>query len=194
MTAKKQNKSRVSRKTRVVLLVSVLLMLTISVIGSIAYLVDNTDALENIFTPTSVPIEVAEEFDGNVKKNVQITNTGNTDAYIRAAVIVTWVDKDGNISGIVPVEKTDYTINRTLDGWERGEDGYYYHLEKVPFGNSTGVLFTECKPLISKDGYQLSVEIVAQSIQANGVDEKGTPAVTLAWGVGVNENGSLNVQ
>ncbi len=188
MTAKKQNKSRLSQKTRVVLLVSVLLMLTISVIGSIAYLVDNTKPLKNIFTPTSVPIKVEEDLDGDVKKNVQITNTGNTDAYIRAAVIVTWVDKDGNVYGQSPVAGTDYTIDWKKDGWvEYG--GYYYYTTAVTPNGSTGVLFTECKPLISKDGYQLSVEIVAQSIQAQPAS-----AVEEAWKINVTSDGSLTVQ
>lgn len=52
---------------------------------------------------------------GGTKTNVVITNTGNTDAYIRAALIGQWLDEDGNpVFGF-----TDYTAGRVelVDSW-----------------------------------------------------------------------------
>ena len=37
--------------------------------------------------------------------------------------------------------------------------------------------------MVKKDGYTLHVEIVSQSIQAEGTDAVGVKPVVLAWGV-----------
>ena len=57
-----------------------------------------------------------KDFENNVdteKKNVTVTNTGNVDAFIRAAIIVTWKDSAGNIAATVPVEGYDYNLKLT---------------------------------------------------------------------------------
>lgn len=41
-----------------------------------------------------VKVTITDQFTKSVKNNVQITNTGNTDAYIRAAIIGQWVDEE----------------------------------------------------------------------------------------------------
>ena len=91
-----------------VLLVSCLALL-VSVTGTLAYLVTNTPDVVNTFTPGKVSCTVEEPGwqNGNtVKQNVTIKNTGNTDAFIRAAVVATWVDEAGKISA-TPVESSD---------------------------------------------------------------------------------------
>jgi hypothetical protein len=99
---------------------------------------------------------------GGTKTGVTITNTGNTDAFIRAALIGQWLDEDGNpVFGF-----TDYTAGEVVlvDSWYRDqfvtkarkhgtfsglvgydadydgdwvlcEDGYYYYTVKVPAGD-----------------------------------------------------------
>ena len=52
---------------------------------------------------------------GGTKSDVTITNTGNTDSFIRAALIGQWLDKDGNpVFGF-----TDYTAGKVVlvDSW-----------------------------------------------------------------------------
>ena len=100
---------------------------------------------------------------GGTKSNVVITNTGNTDSFIRAALIGQWLDEDGNpVFGF-----TDYTAGEVVlvDSWYQDqfvtkarkhgsftglvgyaddypstgkwvlcEDGYYYYTEKVAAG------------------------------------------------------------
>ena len=73
------------------------LVLTLSVGGTIAYLITNTSAITNTFTPSYVDCLVDESFNGNVKTNVSVKNNGDTEAYIRATVIVTWQDAAGNV-------------------------------------------------------------------------------------------------
>ncbi len=193
---------RRSRKP-IILLVSLMVLLNVSIFGTLAYLIDVSESIANTFTPSRVPNIVVEELDGNVKNNVRIQNDGNTDAFIRAAVVVTWVkrDGDGNLLtyGKKPVDvgdDKDYVITFPTDsGWVKGSDGYYYYTAAVPVDNSattdvlenqTGVLFTDCHPVEGKtpEGYQLSVEIMGQSIQAKGTDEDGNKPVVLAWGTG----------
>ena len=41
-----------------------------------------------------VNVTITDQFTATVKNNVQITNTGNTDVFIRAAIIGQWVDED----------------------------------------------------------------------------------------------------
>lgn len=72
--------------------------------------------MENTFNPAQISCLVTEEFENNIKTNVSIKNTGNTDAYIRAAVIVTWVDNDGNVYATAPQVGTDYNITFS-DNW-----------------------------------------------------------------------------
>ncbi|MBR4410009.1 MAG: hypothetical protein IKT31_01685, partial [Firmicutes bacterium] len=168
-----------------------------------AYLVDSSDVVKNTFTAGEVPNEVVEEIENNVKNNVAIANTGTVDAYARAAVVVNWLDADGNVSSKKPAEGADYSMNwRGLsDGWVKGADGYYYYTQPVaPNNGVTSVLFTGCAPLASPEGLKLSVEIMAQTIQADGMDGS-TPVVVEVWGpkengsvVSVADNGTLTIQ
>lgn len=177
-----------------VLLVSVTLLLTFTVSGTVAFLADNSGAVVNEFTPVNVTPSVAETFDQTVKKNVQIKNGGNIDAYIRAMVIVTWQDADGNVLATLPVEGTDYQITWG-DSWDRdATDGFYYHSTKVAPDAMTGILITECKPLKAapEAGYTLHVEILAQAIQAEGKNSDDKYAVEAVWGVTVNADKTIS--
>lgn len=180
------------RKRPGALLASFLVLLSLTVAGTVAFLVDGPKEVENKFTPAFVPPGIEEEFNGETKSNVKIRNDGNIDAYIRAAIVINWVDADGNISGTVPVENTDYTITYDLgNGWKKGSDGYYYWTKRVEAEGTTGVLVESCTLKSSAsvpDGYSLSLEVLAQTIQADGQDSQGQPPVLLAWGT---EKGSV---
>ncbi|MBQ1234273.1 MAG: hypothetical protein IIX77_01445 [Oscillospiraceae bacterium] len=113
---------------------------------------------------------------GNKKEDVKIKNTGDTDAYIRVALVVNWMNDKGNVWGTKPVEGTDY--NMTLDlanGWSKGSVGYYYYNTKVAKDQLTPILIDEANVLkagpVGTDGtqYYLSIEIVAEAIQADGI-------------------------
>lgn len=161
------------------------LVLTLSVGGTIAYLITNTSAITNTFTPSYVDCLVDESFNGNVKTNVSVKNNGDTEAYIRATVIVTWQDAAGNVYAQAPVKGTDYSISfANGTGWDTDTiDGYYYYTLPVTASQKTGILISECKPLTNApaEGYTLSVEILAQAIQSTPIK-----AVTDSWGVTAN--------
>lgn len=171
------------------------LVLTLSVGGTIAYLITDTGPVTNTFTPGNVACEVIEPGwkDGHTtKENVTIQNTGNTDAYIRAAIVVTWQNaSSGNVLGKAPVLGSDYTLQLATDtGWDiTTSDGYYYYATAVSANNSTGILINECKVLKSApaEGYTLCVEVLADAIQATPIN-----AVKDAWGVTVDANGNIS--
>lgn len=184
----KHSKKTKVRKSPIVLMVSMILLVTVAITGTLAFLADETPGLTNIFNPTSVPNRVDEDFDGSVKNEVKITNTStDVDAYIRAVVVVNWVSTEDSsvVLSTAPDEGTDYEISWTMSGWEKGSDGYYYHKSAVAPGASTGELFTGCKlkeGITAPEGYTLSVEILGQSIQAVGTTEFGEHPVMIAWG------------
>lgn len=156
------------------LLVSLLLVLGVAVGGTVAFLSTRTDSKENTFTPSKVTCEVTETFNNNVKSNVAVQNTGDTTAFIRAAINVTWMSNQDaanqTVSAKVPVKDTDYSIKLADNtNWIEGADGYYYYQLPVDPQVSTGVLIEECKLQNNAsvpDGYHLSVEIVASAIQS----------------------------
>ena len=106
-------------------------------------------------------------------------NTGDTAAYLRAAVLVTWQDASGNVLGTAPVAGQDYSITMPASAkWAQAKEGFWYYSEAVAPGASTEALIGECKPLKAapQAGYTLHVEIVASAIQST----LGTNAQT-AW-------------
>ena len=176
-------------KKAIALMVSVVLLVTVAVGATLAYLIDVTDEIPNKFTPSKVTVEVNEEFDGKVKENVSIKNTGDTSAFIRAEVIITWQNAAGDVYGKAPVAGEDYTITYNLptesvaDGKWVEKEGYYYWTKPVAAGANTGILISEAKPLkdAPADNYFLSIEIIASGVQSDGTKD-GEKAVVDAWG------------
>lgn len=169
-------------KRSLVLVVSVLALVLAVAGGTLAWLTANSGPVTNTFTPAHVTCEVDETFKNNVKSEVKIKNTSDIPAYIRAYVVVTWKDAQGNVYGM-PVKDTDYTINYDLTkGWVNGSDGYYYYTSPVAADALTNALISSCQLKAGAtppaDGYSLSVEIIAEAIQSQPVD-----AVNQAWGV-----------
>ena len=172
----RKRKPRIN-KAAVLLTAAVLLIGTV-VSSTVAYLIAQTDADENTFEYAKVSCEVTEDFNGNEKKDVQVKNTGTTDAYIRATYVVNWVDAQGNIVASVP-EGYSYSLTENPNGqWTNGNGGYFYYLSPVAPGASTPGSLLNCTVTHPENPeYTLSVEILATAIQS-------TPAkaVTEAWG------------
>lgn len=161
---------RKSNKKKLITLVVSLVVLSALVIGgTIMFLQDKTEEVTNTFNPSEVTCEINEDFDGTSKKNVTVTSTSDIDAYLRAAIVVNWVDDAGNILG-QPVGDDEYVITGKSAKWEQGSDGYYYYTDKVAPGGTTENLIGECKlasGVSAPAGYYLSVTILADAIQAD---------------------------
>lgn len=168
-----------------VLIMAVLLLLGAAVGSTVAFLIDKTEPVENAFEYAKVSCEVTENFTNNKKDNVQVKNTGTTDAYIRATYVVNWVDKDGNIAASDPAGYSYNVTENPGNSWKKGSDGYFYYTSPVAPGNSTqGSLLTCTVTYPVNPEYTLSVEILAEAIQS-------TPdnAVQEAWGVSISQSG-----
>lgn len=185
-----------------IIFVSAALILLGAVGGALAYVYTLTESVNNEFTPSVVACAVVEGSadpvtgsvvnTGSVKSDVKIKNTGDTEAYIRVAVIVNWANADGNkFWAVKPVKDTDYTIGFDLTGnWIDGGDGYYYYSSPVKPGDLTGILINEAKlkdgvtPPVGYDDtqYYLSVEVTASAIQSTPAS-----AVSNKWGVTVSD-------
>lgn len=186
----------INKKFIVVTALSLLLFVTVG--STLAYIFTSTDPVENKFNPSQVSCAVVEDDGdpvaagthntGTEKKDVQIKNTGDTDAYIRVAVVVNWMNEDGTkVWATKPVagEDKDYTISYNLsNGWIDGGDSYYYYTQPVDPGDMTDILITSATQNVTgpkgTDGtqYYLSIEIVASAIQADGM---GATSAQDAW-------------
>lgn len=201
-------KKFISKKFIVITAVALLLFVTVG--STLAYIFTKTEPVENTFNPSKVACAVVENGSatentddiletGITKTDVKIKNTGDTDAYIRVAVVVNWMSADGTrVWATKPVKSTDgtdgdYTISYAENtGWEKGSDGYWYYTKSVPptdGSNLTGILISEAKVLKNapQEGYYLSIEIVASAIQA-----KPASVATSQWGVTVVNDGTIS--
>lgn len=173
------------------LIIALVTLLVVSAGVTLAYMSDLTGSIVNIFFPGDISAEVIEEFDGEIKEHVQIKNTSErVDAYIRAYIVVTWKDDNGNVYPAKPVQGQDYTFRFGSNAnWDlETSDGYYYYSNPIAPGMSTPDLIRECKPVAGRSpaGYHLEVEIIADAVQASP-----SSAVVEAWGV-TYSNGKIS--
>lgn len=183
--AKANNKPRIRMNKLAILFIAVVMLIGAVVGSTVAFLVTQTDPVENKFTYASVSCAVSESFNGTTKEKVQIQNTGTTDAYIRATYVVNWLNKDGSIApvpqGTIPNGYTLSISENPDNAWTKGTDGYFYYLTPVAPGGLTDGSLVNCTvtyPQGVEPEYILSVEILATAVQS-------TPAkaVREAWGV-----------
>ena len=184
MAALAERRRRAQR--RKALVIALALVGVLSVGGTLAWIVDGTGSVVNRFTPAQVEGEVEEKFDDKVKSDVAVENTSDIPVYVRATLVVNWVDKDGAIAATKPVKDLDYEVVFNEDGsWDlNASDGYYYYTQPVPAEGSSSVLVESIKPKIAKDGYTLKVDVVGSVIQAIP-----TAAVVESWGVTLGSDG-----
>lgn len=173
-------------KRAVLLVLSLVMILSVSVGGTLAYLIAQSETRTNVFEPGDVTTETKEDFTPNGNKSdVKISTKGsNVDTYVRAKIVVTWVDKDGNVLAQKPKEGTDYTISiNEGDDWMQGDDGFWYCREVVKAGKETPVLITNCYPKenMGPVDAQLQVTILSQAIQASG--DAASEAFSSVYGV-----------
>lgn len=186
----------------------ILLLMLVLLIGSgigmtVGFLSTRTEPVQNDFTYGKVSCEVLETFgkDNNryIKRDVRIKNTGNTSAYIRVLLVFTWKDANGNVYVNKPQINKDYQINPDIsNGWSIYQNSIgtfsYYYKYPVAAGEETPNLIDSLRQTPGVVGpengkYALSVEIVADAVQAEPTD-----AVTDAWdGATVGAGGALTI-
>lgn len=189
-------RKRANRRKAKIFLTSVALAGILAAGSTVAWLADETTGVTNTFATSEVATAIDEKRSGETKSEVKVKNTGDIDAYIRAAVVVTWQDASGNVYGKAPVEGADYSITWSTDesDGEEGrwleDGGFYYWSNPVAPGEFTGELIDVCSySANAPEGYFLNVEIIGSGIQADGtassgeVGAVGKAPVEIAWGV-----------
>ena len=168
-----------------ILILSLLLIAAAAIGGTMAYLTAKTPQVVNTFTPAEVTTDITEKFDGKVKKNVNVTNTGDIDAYIRVKLVTYRVNEAGKPIGGA-AEIPDFTPGTN---WV-GHEGYYYYTlpvapDESPKYDLIGDEGIELKGYAEEDpdGGKQVIEVMAEAIQSEPAE-----AVGEAWRVTITEN------
>ncbi len=178
------------RRRLLYLAIGIAAALALTVTSVLALYKKQTDTVENTFTAAvSADPVITEKFSGSLKENVciRIPDKGYP-VYVRCAVVVSWKDANGDLHSEIPVSDMDYSLV-TGDDWSMKADGFYYYSAPLQTGETTP-LIVKCEPLATPPApdYQLSVEIISQTIQAVGSsDGTGLPAHLDGWGLVLNE-------
>jgi hypothetical protein len=178
--AKRLKRGRRSNNKTGTLLLSFLLIAFVAIGGTLAYLFTKTNPVDNKFNPSSVSCKVTEDFDGQTKSNVNVTNTGDTDAYIRVKLVSYRVNSQGqHIGGIAVIPN----FTPGADWVEYG--GYYYYKLPVAPGDKpatdliNSITLKDSYP--DADGGKQAIDVMAEAIQS------GPPeAVGSSWGVSIS--------
>ena len=186
MNFMKRRSSTASTKM-MVLAISIILLLSTAVMGTMMFLVSKTPVVTNTFDPAKVTCEVQEQFDGTVKKDVTAKNTSNIDAYLRIKLVSYRVNTDGErIGGTVVIP--NFTLG---SGWFEQDGFYYYHKPvapgEIPEVNLIGDSGITLVTYTDADGGKQVIEVIAEAIQA-----KPTSVVADQWNVTVNDSGTIS--
>lgn len=182
------NKKRAGKRIAAVVL-SAVFLIALSIGGTMAFLVDKDNSVENTFNPASVTCEVDESFDGITKSNVNVKNTSNIDAYIRVKLVTYRVNDEGqHIGGTATIPSFTPGTN-----WVKCGDYYYYTLPVAPGATPATRLIG--KPGITledaytdADGGKQVIEVMAEAIQAGSQSDVDAAVVAEAWGVVISAN------
>ena len=131
----------------IILLLSLTMVLTAVIGGSLAFLISSPASVTNTFSPAKVDASVQGDM-----TSITIENTGEMPAYIRAAIVVTW--KTGDT--VYYEAPTDYSISLGTD-WTTGNDGYYYYVPAVEIDASTTPLTVSQGTAAAPTGYTFTV-------------------------------------
>lgn len=165
-------------------IVAIALLLTLTVGGTIAWLITKTEPVTNTFTPSSVSCTVTENFKGTTKSNVNVKNTGNIPAFIRVKLVTYRTNDDGqHIGGTADIPKFE-----PGNGWVQYE-GYYYYTSPVQPGAAPAADLISSITLTGSyndaDGGKQAIDVMAEAIQSVPAS-----AVQEAWGVTIS-NGTV---
>lgn len=171
-----RRRKRRSKKTGT-LLFSLVLLLTMMVGGTLAYLTIQTTPVVNQFTPSHVSCTVTEDFNGTTKSNVNVRNDSDINAYIRVKLVTYRVNGSGEHIGGTATIPT-FTPG---SGWVE-HSGYYYYTQPVAAGASPTANLTDSMTLTGSytdaDGGKQVIEVMAEAIQS-----VPATAVQNSWGV-----------
>lgn len=164
------------------MLLATVMLFALAVGGTIAWLTDKDRPLVNTFDPSKVTCEVQEKFDGKVKSDVNVKNTGDIDAFIRVKLVTYRTNDAGqHIGGTAALPQFTLGAN-----WVE-YNGYYYYTLPVAPGDKPATKLTDSMTLTESyddaDGGHQSIDVMAEAIQSVPAE-----AVGQAWGVSIALN------
>ena len=175
-------------KAQAKLLVTVLTLVVVLGIGAtVAYLHDTTDPVANRFDPAELNTKIEETVDTDGTKNVVIANTGKSNAYVRARIMVSGIDPQdvviassgsgasaGKILLVMPYAGADAEWQRVRESTTYS-DAWYYFCEELPGTNEQPKNEAERKtePLLAKvyfgegvNASEITITITHESVLA----------------------------
>ena len=124
------------------MLLATVMLFALAVGGTIAWLTDKDRPLVNTFDPSKVTCEVQEKFDGKVKSDVNVKNTGDIDAFIRVKLVTYRTNDAGqHIGGTAALPQFTLGAN-----WVE-YNGYYYYTLPVAPGDKPATKLTDSMTL-----------------------------------------------
>lgn len=161
--------------------VATVLLLALTIGGTVAWLTSKTNDITNTFTPSKVTCRVDESFNETtgVKSDVNVTNTGDTDAFIRVKLVTYRTNAEGkHIGGVAEVPT--FTPG---GGWVKYGDYYYYTKPVAPGAKPEKDLIKSIQlasGYSDADGGYQAMDVMAEAIQSQPAE-----AVGEAWGVSI---------
>ena len=172
-----------SGKKAVAFLCASLALATVVVGTTFAVLKMMTETHAVEFQPATVSVNKSTDGKG-------VVNDGNVDVYVRVAMIFTWesTSEENSIMSSSPILGTNYSF-AVAEGWTKAADGFWYYLSPISPSKVQSVISSVELIGNAPAGYDLSVELLIDAIQADPSN-----AVTESWESGVtsvSENGTL---
>ena len=182
--AKRKNVTRLEKLLVTAMTLALILGITVGVTA--AFVLTQTEALENTFVAAKVQVRVSQAFNavsGDLSEVAVNNDHSNIPVYIRVAVVANWRRSDGNVcGGTHNVDLPAIPDNTLGTDWVKGSDGFYYYTKPVAVGSKTSDLFVGTITLpTASDGCVAQMFFLASAIQAQGTTDGGVPAYQDAW-------------
>lgn len=179
----RRSRRRAYRGRMTAMALATVLLLALAIGGTVAWLTANGQPITNTFNPSKVTCEVTENFDGTTKTNVNVTNAGDIDAYIRVKLVTYRTNAQGqHIGGTATLPAFTPGANWVKDG-----DYYYYTLPVAPNGGKPATNLADSMTLTGSyndaDGGKQAIDVMAEAIQSVPAE-----AVGQVWGVRISPN------
>lgn len=165
------------------------LVLVLGIGSTLAYLQATTGVLTNVFSPAHLDTKIEEVLGTDGTKQVQVTNIGKSDAYVRARIMVSGIDPDkikistnaeetaGNDEIVLVMQHNSNNEWYHADGKTANDDWYYYQPKLLGMRNATKLADRQTAPLLQKvifgsevDVATVQITIMHESVLASGFD------------------------
>ncbi len=182
---KSPKRCRRLRWRKEIMLLSSIAVLLVGVIGgSLAYLISNSEQVDNALSPAKTGIDIEEKFNKESKENVKVKNTGEYPVYARATYVAYWVSDEEESAGTVLPEIPELTSSFGSD-WTKNGDGYWYY-SKILAEGETSSKFIDSMTADKVEGRHLVVDVIMETVQAVGIGPNGKTPVEEVWGISAN--------